>query len=62
MRRCVQNLPGALVLLLELACLQVLTPGVKFSCLTLSGQGFASHFQDLVFLGSDPKIRLQECS
>lgn len=58
----IQKSPGALVLLLELACLQVLSPRVKFSFLTLSGQGFASHFQDLVFLGSNLKTHLQECS
>lgn len=47
---------------MELACLQVLTPGVKFSFLALSRQGVCSYFQDLVFVGSGLKTQLQECS
>lgn len=47
----IQKLPRPPILLSELAHLQVLTPGVKFSFLSLSlVKGFASHFHDLVFL------------
>lgn len=62
-RQFIQKLPRPLVLLSELAGLQVPTAGVEFCFLSLSlVKVFALHFQDLVFLGSDLKAFLQEWS